>query len=1200
MARSILFLFFALLFISNTTFSQSYSFITNKGQWEQDFKYKTYIPDGAMFFCKNKIVFNFQDGKQLTELHDARHELAEDDFEKRIALNETMIRFHAFSVTFENSNEDVQIHTTNAKKEFHNYFIGNDKSKWKSNVPLYANLQYKNLYDGIDYQIYTSDKQLKYDFVIAPNADVSQIKLNYEGAITNVLPNGNLRITTSINEFEEMAPYAYQIIDGKKIEVPCKFVVIKNKITYHFPDKYNKNIELTIDPIMVFQTYSGGSPSTYGWSATYDYNGYLLAGGECFGSGWPVTLGAYQSSFAGNIDVSINRYSADGSSLINATYYGGSSGDFPSAMICNKNNELVIAGYTQSSNLPTTIGCYDNSANGFQDIFVVHFDSNLTVLKGSTYIGGSASDGHAYQGVILDALGNIGVSTTTSSANFPTTAGAYSSVIGTSSNAILFILDSNCTTLLGSTAIGGAASTATLGYGIDHLTNGDFLISGRTNNTNFPTSSTAYLATFPGTQQKGFVSRFNPTCTSLIASTLIGTAGSTDLVKQVRVDLNDDVYIFGSNSLGNYPVSSNVYSTPLGKMIIQKLDPLLSFSFLSTRCGSGTPMELMVDSCNYVYISSLNASSTNPVTPNAFQTTFGSFWLCVLSPGMQTLHYSTFMGVSGDHVDGGGSRFNPKGIVYHSVCTISGTAYTWPTSYSPTKLSSSWDIASFKFDFEIVNPNGNFVIGPKDSVCSPANVSLSLFTNNTSIYSWNYGDGSPLDTSISPSHIYTTAGIYTITLIVSDTNTFACVISDTIQKILAVFEPTNAQYIKTVINYCSRDSLYAQALGVNPTNTIYQWNINNVPSGNDSFLNYNFTIGGTYTIQLITKNAVCSDTSEQTIIVEQKNNLQVAVLPDSICIGSPIVCTNNSSGNAITSFWNFGDGQISNSAASSFTHIYAAPGLYNVTYILTNALNCIDTSSFTIFVDGPIYNTFSVGQPQLCQSDTVFATDSFSSAVTDWVYSFGDNSLDRVNIRNPYHVYKNPGNYTFQLIANYAICPTQTVQKSIVVSEFPDIDLGPDQNICPGLDTLNISGPQGIGWQYLWSTGETTPNIKVSNIGIVKLTIVNGTCTSTDSFRVFGNIKCTSVPNAFSPNSDGKNDYFNPIMVDRESAITYKFTVYNRWGEVLYFSYNNKDNGWDGNFKSKACDMGTYFYTFYAKDRWGNEKNFQGDVTLIR
>src|SRR5690606_40656922 len=118
---------------------------------------------------------------------------------------------------------------------------------------------------------------------------------------------------------------------------------------------------------------TGSGP--YGYSTTYDADGNTYVGAESWETGFPVTFGAFQSTFSGGVDVAINKYNSLGTNLIYSTYYGGSDVDYPNTVRVNDQGELFVAGGTSSSNLPVSTGCADSTLGGGMDIFVAHLSN---------------------------------------------------------------------------------------------------------------------------------------------------------------------------------------------------------------------------------------------------------------------------------------------------------------------------------------------------------------------------------------------------------------------------------------------------------------------------------------------------------------------------------------------------------------------------------------------------------------------------------------------------------------------------------------------------------------------------------------------------------------------------------------------------------------------------------------------------------
>jgi hypothetical protein len=506
MTKKIYAILLLLLIIGFTTSAKggNLDFIQNKNQFPKQVQYKAFVPGGAVFLKSDGFMFSYYKQQDLERIHDLKHDNKD--------VSQEQVNFHAYSVTFSNSNKNTILTQEDKQPYCHNYFIGNNPSHWVGNVPLYKKVTWNNIYDGIDAVVYSREQSLKYDFVVKPGADPSQIALAFEGVKPELMKDGSLRIQTSVNTITEQAPYVYQVIDGKEVTVKCNYTVKPgNKIAFELPDGYQKAYPLIIDPVLVFSTFSGSTAITFGFSATYDLSGNLYAGGECFGTGWPVTTGAFQVIYGNNVDAGINKYSSDGTSLLYSTYYGGSGYDLPNNMMVNANEELVICGSTSSSNLPVSTGCFDNSLNGGSDIYIARFSTSGAVLKAATYLGGSGVDGSnttalspnygdPNRGEVFTAPnGNIYIAGSSTSADFPVTPGAVQTTFGGLQDGVVCKLDSNLSILMYSTFLGGASNDAAFSLVLNSAN--EIVVCGGTSSANFPTTTGSLYVTALALQQ---------------------------------------------------------------------------------------------------------------------------------------------------------------------------------------------------------------------------------------------------------------------------------------------------------------------------------------------------------------------------------------------------------------------------------------------------------------------------------------------------------------------------------------------------------------------------------------------------------------------------------------------------------------------------------------------------------------------------
>ncbi len=179
-----------------------------------------------------------------------------------------------------------------------NYFIGNDPKKWRTDVPHYARIQYEGVYPGIDLVWYGNQRQLEYDFVVAPGADAKQIQVAYEGVESlGVEAGGDLVLRTALGEVRQQKPRVYQEIGGKRVEVGARYAIVaRNRVSFELA-KYDRKRELRIDPVvLVYSTYLGGSDYELGYGIAVDGAGSAYVTGSTGSTNFP-TQSPYQATY---------------------------------------------------------------------------------------------------------------------------------------------------------------------------------------------------------------------------------------------------------------------------------------------------------------------------------------------------------------------------------------------------------------------------------------------------------------------------------------------------------------------------------------------------------------------------------------------------------------------------------------------------------------------------------------------------------------------------------------------------------------------------------------------------------------------------------------------------------------------------------------------------------------------------------------
>jgi gliding motility-associated-like protein len=1151
-------------------------FIANKGQWNGPFEYKAMTGRGDVYLSKNAFSYILSDPENDGKM---------DAWHHGQVTTPQILKFHAYRMFFQGANTPV-ITPGKVEEGYYNYFLGKDSSRWKGNIHPCLNVDYAQLYNGIDMHVSSEKGNIKYEFIVAAGADPAQIQLRYDGPSSMKLKNGNLNISTSVGEVLEMKPYVYQYINNNRELVSCDYTLHNNTVSFDFPDGYDKHQPLIIDPTVVFATFTGSTADNWGFTATYDEHGNFYAGGLANGTGYPVSTGAFQTTFAGGTgsdaiefasDIAIIKYTPDGKNRIWATYVGGKDNERPHSMIVDSADNLCFTGRTYSNDYPVTSGAYSTSFKGGRaDIIVTKLSADGSSLIGSTFMGGSADDGVNYDStetgygnlkhnygddargeIQVDRAQNVYVTACTNSTDFPVTSGAYKTTNSGGQDAVLFKMNPNLTSLIYSTYIGGSNDDAGYVLAFDPGQQ-NIYVAGGTQSSNFPSTSGTLHTSYQGGSADGFVMKFkNSTPYSLVASSFIGTT-DYDQTYGIQVDAANHVYLMGQSLGGLYPVTSGTYNNPNSTQFIQKLDSTLSTSLMSTVFGNGdpthtniSPVAFLVDTCGNIYISgwggdlfiasmpsTVGMDTAMPITIDAAQSTTDGrdFYFICLSRNAGSLLYGTYMGENGgvgEHVDGGTSRFDKNGIVYQAICGGCGHSSAFPTTagvWSRTNKSGNCNEIALKIAFELTNVVAKAKASPNAQGCAPFHVNFLDSSINAKGYSWNFGDGGT-DTARYPSHTFTAAGVYKVRLITA--NPDACKTLDTAYLTITVdtiFEHPAFTY--TVLDSCNpytvsfnNNSVFSSTPG-SSTFTKFTWLFGDGTSysGNTPPV-HNYSGIGTYTVSLVMVDTTACNSPDTLKLPVRINSLLVKAgfnVPDSICLGSPVTLT-DSSANGTSYTWDFGDGNSSTSAST--THIYDSVGTYTIKHVVRNPNSCngVDSVQKTVVVvTGPTADFTFSPLTPITNVPTSFTNESVNATKYLWDFGDGANSTDV----NPSHFYKRTGTYKVCLQAkNNTSCPASAC-KMVSADVQPLADL----------------------------------------------------------------------PTGFSPNGDGKND----ILFVRGAAIqTMDVKIFNRWGQKV-FETTDMNEGWDGNFNGQPQPIDAYAFILNVTFIDGTTYEKKGNVTLLR
>ncbi len=1218
-------------------FGQGYlQFVENKGQWDANIRFKGQIATGAFALQKTGYRVLLHNRKDLNQFHETFHPHGSTPQNEQLTKATTaklpggqqmerpgeseggggsgtagVLRSHAYEMRFLNANENALIVPDKAIASHENYILGDDPAKWATNCRIFQAVTYKDMYPNIDVRYYTANGVLKYDFIVRPGGDVNRIAMYFDGVESLRLNKGNLVVKTSVDEVTEQSPYTYQLTNNSRTEIPCRFEVKGNIVTFKLDAAYNKAATLVIDPSLIFATFTGSVASNWGYTATYDGKGNFYAGSIVFSDqgGFPVSNGAFQKTYQGGntntgekggFDIAIMKFDPSGNNRLYATYLGGSGNEQPHSMVVDQSGNLIISGRTTSPNYPTAgaLRTY-GPLGGLWDMAVTMLNADGSGLVGSLRIGGSGNDAvnirskyatpsgtetinrnygdDARSEVILDRSGNICIASCTQSADFPTTAVSAQTTLGGTNakgraqDAVVMKFTPTLSSVLFSVLIGGSDDDAAFVLAVNPVNNNLF-VGGATASNDFPGPKTGVkYPVYQGGVTDGFVAEFTGNG-AIVRSSYFGTPAS-DMVYGIQFDRSGFPYIMGT-TMGAWPVANAAYSEANGKQFISKLQPDLSNFVYSTTFGSGgalpniSPIAFLVDRCENVYVSgwggginssmSFSSSAGNTtgmsVTPDAFQkrTDGNDFYFFVLAKNAGSQLYGSFLGQYngvGEHVDGGTSRFDANGVIYQALCAScepnppqGANAFpTTPGAWAGVSGSAGGcNLAAVKMAFNLAGVGGSIQASINGAIrdtsgCVPLTVDFRDTLAQGKRYIWDFNDGSPKETTTSPSisHTFNTIGLYRVSLVSIDSST--CNVADTALVTIRVRNDEAALSFTTEKLPPCQSLTYQftnTSTAIKPfTATSFRWDFGDGTTqlAGAGPVTHSYAAGGTYNVKLtLVDTNYCNEPDS---LIKQ---IRISPLVDARfetpafgCVPYTAAFTNTSLGG--TDFlWEFGDGTTS--TALDPTHVYAATGSYQVRLIAydTSTCNKIDTSAYFTIVVSPNPTSAFNYSPQPTESNTPVTFQNGSSGGTRYKWLFGN--ADTLFAIRPdtlvQHLYNASGTYNACLVVynNFGCIDTSCQPITVVINNSVD------------------------------------------------------------------------VPNAFSPNGDGRNDR---VFVRGYGIEKMTWSIYNRWGVLVYLGTNQKE-GWDGTYKGVLQPQEVYHYTLQVEFGGKERMVKKGDITLLR
>jgi len=700
--RSVTVTLLAVVLLSPICFGQQPTVIAKYGKVPLTFEAnKGQIAAPVDFLSRNKGYTAFLSAGNLTL------SLKSDIIPDRTGTTALQGRSRTVQVRLVGAAKNVVAEGENPQPGKINYFFGNNPANWLTNVPTFAAVRYKNVYPGIDLLYYGNQGQMEFDFELQTGADPSVIQFELRGTDSlNLDVTGALLLKIGSRRLRIQSPSVYQRIGGRRIPVNGAYIVTDASHVAFKIAPYDASKPLVIDPVLVYSTYLGGSGNDEVTGIAVDSTGSVYVAGYTDSADFPLaTLGslptgadhvfvskldptgttliytdfiggnaqdysfalalnssnevfvtgstassnfpvvnAYQPTYPGSFNAFLTRISADGSSLLYSTYFGGNGSDMPAGITLDSASNILIAGNTSSTNFPT-VNAYQPTATQNQGGlygnygFISKFIPNGSALAFSTYFGGSSNVPYncggtpcwpqpysAITGIAVDAAGDAYVAGNTNTYNFPTTQGAYLTTNSTQlNNSVGFVSKfSGPGSLLYSTYFYDPAGFTNISALAVDATGSAYISGSATSDGTFPLTTTGICdpAVYSVACSYAFVSKFDPAGATLQYSTFLGPNNYASPAS-LLLDQNNDAYVLATTTSNSFGLVNGIENSAGGNdLLLAEIDPVAGSQLMATYVGGSADekaVAMALDSSANLYLAGTTNSSDFPTTQGAFQ-----------------------------------------------------------------------------------------------------------------------------------------------------------------------------------------------------------------------------------------------------------------------------------------------------------------------------------------------------------------------------------------------------------------------------------------------------------------------------------------------------------------------------------------------------------------------------------------------------
>lgn len=653
-------------------------FIENVGQFGKGARFQVRGASGNIFLAEDAIWMSTVESAKTTRLP------TNQELPLRLKERQSDVARKGVNVklAFVGANPSPRLESFNRLSTRVSYFVGKDKSQWRTDVPVWGGVRYKDLYPGIDLEI-TSDKgQLVQRLVVRSGANLSAVRLRVNGTDSLETDGSRLKLNTSVGALA--LPLFQLTSDGKTLPSKDSPSIKGNEIIAPFGAPMTTS-RRSLSPTgagsipPMYSTFLGGIYGDEGWSITGDASGAAYVVGSTDSYDFPTTPGAFISN--GPPGAFVVKLNAQGSALDYAAILGPASAE---DIVVDDSGAAYIVG-DAGSDFPTTVGAYDTTFNGgTDDAFVAKLNATGSDLIYSTFLGGSSGD--AAVALAVDSTGAAYVTGRTSSSNFTTTVGAFDRIYN-AGDAFVVKLNPSGANLAYATFLGGTDWDT--GKDITINASGEVFVTGDTRSIDFPvTLDTAYDSTCGGcsSYEDVFITHLNANGSALIYSTFLG-GSNLDWAAGIAVDEGGAMYVAGSTKSADFPTDGGFDTTCGGcsnnyaDAFVTKLNSTGSALVYSTYLGGSLNdwgIGMVINGSGNVFNVGVTCSTDFPVTPGAFQATkqqspdgyCDDLFLTVLTTDGSALVSSTYIG-GGDLDDMPSIAIDRYGFIYLTGYTIS-------------------------------------------------------------------------------------------------------------------------------------------------------------------------------------------------------------------------------------------------------------------------------------------------------------------------------------------------------------------------------------------------------------------------------------------------------------------------------------------------------------------------------------------------